>query len=304
MTINDFVNLGGWEYMPEEVDRVLATLPMPLIVCDTIKDSGKNQTRLLYQFFEKVTGHKYKCLTQTIGDCVSHGSACCIDILKCIQSILKNTNEEFINYTATEVIYALSRVEIAGGQLGGGDGSNGIWACQANNRYGCIARGKYGNIDLTIYSGQRAREWGSPRRGCPDELEPVAKQHILKTFSLVRTWEEARDAIYNGYPISVASGQGFNSTRDKDGFLRPSASWAHQMAAIAMKDDERPGVLIQNSWGANWVNGPKGKYEDIPDGSFWVDAEVFEKRMLSAGDSFAHSNFDGFPPQELNLRWI
>jgi hypothetical protein len=247
--MSDMSHLCGWHDDPAEVERIMQTLPMPFIVCDDIKDSGKGKTRLLYEYFEKVAGFKYKCLTQTIGDCVSHGSACCIDMLKCVQSLLKGTGEEFVNYTATEVIYALSRVEIAGGQLGGGDGSNGIWACQANQKFGTVVRAKYGGIDLTVYSGQRAREWGAPRRGCPDELEKVAKDHTLKTFSQVRTWEEARDAIYNGYPISIASNQGFTSSRDKDGFARASGNWAHQMALIAMKDDERPGVLIQNSWG-------------------------------------------------------
>lgn len=118
------------------------------------------------------------------------------------------------------------------------------------------------------------------------------------------TWEEARDAIYNGYSLSIASNAGFSSTRDKDGFARPSGSWAHQMAVVAMKDDKRPGVLIQNSWGPNWINGPKGEYEDIPMGSFWCDAEVLERNILSAHDSFAHSSFDGYPQQDLNLHWF
>jgi hypothetical protein len=58
-------------------------------------------------------------------------------------------------------------------------------------------------------------------------------------------------------------------------------------------------VLIQNSWGPSWISGPK-KHEQ-PDGSFWCDAEVLERNILSARDSFAFSNFEGFPPQKLSL---
>lgn len=247
--------------------------------------------------------HAFICNGYGVHNCVSMGAACGVDVLRCVQHFLLNTSEDWIAECATEPIYAFSRVEIAGGQLGGGDGSNGIWAAKAMKQYGILIRKKYGNIDLSVYSGQRARQWGMPRAGVPDELEPIAKEHIVKNYSQVRTWEEARDALANGYPVTIASNAGFTSTRDKDGFARPSGSWAHQMCLTAMKDDGRPGALIQNSWGPNWIGGPKGEH-DIPDGSFWCDAEVLERNILSAGDSWALSNFDGFPPQKLNLNFF
>jgi hypothetical protein len=68
---------------------------------------------------------------------------------------------------------------------------------------------------------------------------------------------------------------------------------------VSAVDDEykRPGVLIQNSWG-DYVKGPT-RYEQ-PKGSFWVDADVVERKMLSAGDSWALSSFQGYPKRELN----
>lgn len=247
--------------------------------------------------------HAFICNGYGVHNCVSMGAAGAVDLLRCVQHVVGGTNEQWIAECATEPIYAGSRVEIAGGQLGGGDGSNGIWAVQYLQKYGVLLRQKYGNIDLTTYSGQRARQWGMPRAGVPNELEPIAREHPVKTFTQVKTWEECRDAIANGYPITIASNQGFSSTRDKDGFARASGNWAHEMHIIAAKDDSRPGGLILNSWGTSWNGGPKGEY-DIPDGSFWCDAEVLERNILRAGDSWALSNFDGFPPQELNLRWI
>lgn len=294
--------LCGWIHNPQAVEMALESMLIPRICgVDAITDTGKGKTTLLYQYLVKLVG-KFNVRLQTIGDCVSMGAACGIDVLKCTQHFVLGTGESWVAETATEPIYAASRVEIAGGQLGGGDGSNGIWAAQAMKKYGTLVRQKYGSIDLTVYSGQRARQWGMPRAGMPDELEPFSKEHIIKDFSQVRTWAEARDAIANGYPITIASGAGFTSTRDKDGFARPSGSWPHQMCLIAMKDDSRPGALIQNSWGPTWISGPKGQY-DIPDGSFWVDADVLERNILSSGDSWALSNFVGFPPQKLDLRW-
>lgn len=302
-SVNDFINLGGWSPDERAVEDALKELSIPRICyAEGIKGTGAGKTVLLYQYLNKLVG-RFNVRLQTIGDCVSMGAACAVDVLRCVQHYVLSTGESWIAECATEPIYAGSRVEIAGGALGGGDGSNGIWAAKWVKQYGILLRQKYGNIDLTTYSGQKARQWGMPRAGVPDELEPIAKLHPVKQYSQVRTWEEARDALANGYPITIASGAGFSSTRDKDGFARPSGSWAHQMALIAVKDDGRPGALINNSWGPNWIGGPKGEY-DIPDGSFWCDANVLERNILSAGDSWAFSNFEGFPPQKLNLEWF
>jgi hypothetical protein len=133
-------------------------------------------------------------------------------------------------------------------------------------------------------------------------LEPVAKQHPIQTASKCTSYEEARDAIANGYPVSVASMRGFATNRDEDGFLRPSGVWAHQMYFCAVDDEyKRPGLLCVNSWGTSWSSG--SRRHDQPEGSFWVDADVADK-MFKAGDSFAYSGFDGFPSQKLDYLLI
>ena len=71
----------------------------------------------------------------------------------------------------------------------------------------------------------------------------------------------------------------------------------HCMAGIAVDDTERPGVLMQNSWGPSWVGGDK-RHEQ-PDGSFWVAAKDIDY-MASQGDSYALSSFMGFPVQRLD----
>ena len=300
----DYSHLMGWNDNPKEVERIMSTLPFPSVAsCIAgIEGSGRGKTVLLYKFFKMATGQDLIDRLQVGPDCVSMGSALGVDIIKVVQHVLNKTLEEFTGYTATEPIYGGSRVAIGGGQLGYGGGSNGIWAAKYVQQYGTVVRKKYGNIDLSIYDYSKAEQWGRPRVGVPKELEIVSKEHKVLTISQVSTFYELMDCVNNGYPITIASSRGFNTTRDKDGCLRPQGSWPHQMCIIGAKDDNRPGALIENSWGRDWVNGPKGEFDDMPDGSFWVDAQVLERDILSAGDSWAYSNFEGYPPQDLDLR--
>jgi hypothetical protein len=74
------------------------------------------------------------------------------------------------------------------------------------------------------------------------------------------------------------------------------------MSILGVDDEyKRPGVLVQNSWGV-WNGGPKRNNQ--PDGSFWVDAEEIEKRVLRKKDSWGFSGYEGFKPQKLNTRII
>jgi len=193
------------------------------------------------------------------------------------------------------VIYGGSRVEIGGGKIRG-DGSVGAWAARFVSKYGVIARGKYGKYDLQSYDEARCREYGS--RGVPDDLEPVAKQHPVQSVSNVRSWDECKAAIRNGYPVAVCSNQGFTMHRDADGFCRASGTWAHCMAIVGVRGGSRPGAFLLNSWGPNAHTGPRGPGDPSPAG-FWAEAPVVD-RMLKQGDSWAFSHAVGFPARKLN----
>lgn len=292
--------LFGWKDRPAEVARYVAQLPMPFFAmsASVLRGSGSGKIALLHKSLEQVHG-SFPVAYQTIGDCVSHGWALAINILKAVQITIDGRPEEWRGLAASEVIYAGSRVEIGGGRLGNSDGSIGAWAADWVTKYGVVLRGKYGSIDLSEYDGQRAKAWGARGRGVPDELEPIAKEHPVQTVSLVRSYEEARDAIANGYPVPVCSMQGFEARRDAQGFARPRGTWPHCMCFIAVDDaDGRPGLLCQNSWGPNWISGPTR--HDQPPGSFWVDADVADK-MLRGGDSFAISNLVGWQRRKPNF---
>ena len=119
----------------KEVDRVLGLLPQPLFYAAAypIKDTGTGKVVLLYKFLSQHCGGKFPIHTQTIGDCVSHGWGMGIDILKAAQ-IQAGAPETFAGETATEIVYAGSRVEIGDGKCGNQDGSVGAWAAAVRDQ--------------------------------------------------------------------------------------------------------------------------------------------------------------------------
>ena len=194
---------------------------------------------LLHKAVEKVVG-SFPINNQTIGDCVSQGEAGACQVLICTDIVLRGEAEEWRGLVATEPIYAGSRVEIGGGRISG-DGSVGAWAARWVVEYGVLVRRKYEvdgiEFDLTEYDGDRARAWGRRGVGCPNGLELIAKEHPVKTTSLCTGYDQARDSIANGYPVTVASNRGFNDVRDSEGFLRPSGTWSHEMYFCGVDDE-------------------------------------------------------------------
>ncbi len=258
----------------------------------SLAGTGAGKTVLLYEAARKVWGMDLDIGPQKIGDCVSWAYAGCVDLLACVEVIAGQSEEHSWDLrTCTEAIYALSRVEFGNFDGSYQDGSYGGWAQDAVRVGGTLSREYLGE-----YDSNRAREWGA--NGLPDQLEPEAKRHTIRRTSLILTYEEGRDAIANGYPIAVCSDRGFKLERDHDGFANPQGTWYHCMKFIGSKDDHRPGLLCMNSWGSNVHIGPKGDH-DIPEGSFWVDAEVCTQMFNRWKDSYALSQFDGYPQQPI-----
>jgi len=111
------------------------------------------------------------------------------------------------------------------------------------------------------------------------------------------SYSECIDCLANGMPVAVCSNVGFGEgqcTRDSEGFLtRKRFPWWHCMLIGGFDDaSSRPGALIFNSWGPDWVNGPTRHGQ--PEGTFWADADTIDS-MLQQGDSFALSAYLGYP---------
>lgn len=225
-------------------------------------------------------------------NCVAHSTRNAVDVARAVQIDVEKRQESFVTVGATEAIYA-SR-----GHTGEGMSCS-VAARFVNQTGGVLLRKNYPDlrIDLTRYNGTGwNRQW---LRGLPQNVVNEARKHQVKTTSLIRSIAQARDAIANGYAISVCSNVGFNSRRDQNGIASPNGTWYHAMAWCGC-DDTRTRLnetlfLVVNSWG-RWNAGPR--VHNQPEGSFWIRQSVAE-RMLAQQGSFVFSNFDGFPAQQL-----
>jgi hypothetical protein len=197
-------------------------------------------------------------------------------------------------------IYGVSRTaEDLGNKRLRGDGSVGAWAAHAVQQYGVLAADDRG---VPEYSGELSRQWGA--KGVPEQFYWQASLFKVRTVARVQSYEDVRDALANGYPVTIASNVGFQMKPVVAGgkhWGRASGTWAHQMCLIGVDDKavspftSQPGACYcLNSWGANAHGTPA---DDAPPGGFWIDRTTVE-RIVGQGDSWAFSNFDGFPVRE------
>jgi hypothetical protein len=262
-----------------------------------LKGTGAGKIALLYEAVRRVWKRDLDIGPQLGSDCVGWSFAGCVDLIACLEVVTDEPEQHSWELrTSTEAVYGMSRVEYGDYRGSRRAGSFGAWAAEAVERGGTISRRLLAErfpSEGGDYNLLRTLSWGI--NGLPDELEPIAREHRIGQTSLVRSFEEARDAIANGYPVAVGSSQGFTTQRDAEGFALPQGTWYHSMKFIGSRDDHRPGLLCMNSFGAKAHKGLKGKF-DIPEGSFWVDAEICTK-MFQHLDSYALSQFDGYPLQ-------
>lgn len=281
-------NSNGWINDPRAVEEILLELEKPYFfqAANILYSSGKGKSAYLYENFKKLGIQYPQPLQTTTGDCVSHATSIAADTLA-VTEIVNGERETWIGRSANEYFYHVSRVIIGKNRING-DGSINAWAAKGFREYGSLRRIKYNSVDLITYSASRSRAWGgSP---IPKDLYDIAKLNNINSFAAIKNFSEAADSLYNGYPIIVASNQGFTSKRDKDGFCAPRGSWGHSMGVIGYKDDSRPGVVIANSWPTYL---PGENEFGLPPSCFFCDADIFD-RMCSFNDTFSFSGFQGF----------
>lgn len=229
---------------------------------------------------------------QTTGDCVSHGTRNAGSIDYCIDAMFGET--KFRGRFATENIYGYR------GHSGqGADCARLASYVSQNGPGGFLVRDKYSegsnSVDLSVYNGSIGHNWG--RSGTPAWLNKIAAQNKAMRVYALKSVDEAIDALAMGFGISMCSGYGFDSTRNKDGLCEQQGGWAHCMAWVGVDDTDYahqtyggPLFLVQNSWG-KWNSGPK-KYEQA-DGSFFIRPKVAEA-MIRGGGGWVIASVRGY----------
>lgn len=285
---------GGPELAREQFDIIGESFHKFFIAAQT-KPTQQSEM-MLWRYIRQVHGKDADQIAQEIGDCVSWGARRAIITLMATE-IAMGDREKWVDVFAP-YLYGTGRVQIGGGRLDGGDGSLGSWQAKAVMEYGTISVDMEG---VPKYNGSVATKWGN-RPGPPKEFLEKGREHIVKSAAQITSWTQLVDAIKNGYPVTVASDQGFEMKARADGFHYPRGQWMHQMCITGVDDAWKdPYGCIQNSW-------PKDSHGEIrdfnnpdevwPACSLRVRAEVIEK-MLRQGDSFAFSGLNGFPERLL-----
>ena len=275
---------------PEETAELLAKLKTPLFGATAYRlyGSGEGKLSLPFKSLLKFDPNFGPSERQTTGDCVAHSTRNAVDITRAVEIDINKEPESFEARGANEAIYQ-SR-----GHRGQG------MTCSSAAKYvhskgGLLIRKDYGKVDLSKYNSDLGA-----RHKIPSSIYTTeAKKHQVKTISLTTTVQEARDALSNGYAISVCSGYGFSSRRDNKGIAKRSSGWNHAMAWIACDDTNKRFketlFLVQNSWG-KWNSGPR--VHDQPEGSFWI-RERDARGMLAQQGAWVFSDVDGFPARSL-----
>ena len=275
---------------PEETAELLAKLKTPLFGATAYRlyGSGEGKLSLPFKSLLKFDPNFGPSERQTTGDCVAHSTRNAVAISRAVEIDINKEPESFEARGANEAIYQ-SR-----GHRGQG------MTCSSAAKYvhskgGVLIRKDYGKVDLSKYNSDLGA-----RHKIPSSIYTTeAKKHQVKTISLTTTVQEARDALSNGYAISVCSGYGFSSRRDNKGIAKRSSGWNHAMAWIACDDTNKRFketlFLVQNSWG-KWNSGPR--VHDQPEGSFWI-RERDARGMLAQQGAWVFSDVDGFPARSL-----
>lgn len=261
---------------------------------------GQNKVACLWKTFERITKKPWVPRKQLGNDCVAMAAGAALDILTTVQIVLRRSKERWVTGTSTDMIYSGGRNLIPKSKPSGG--MCGEWVVKYLNEYGNLLRQQYGKYDLRPYTEKITKKWD--RKGIPQELLTIAKEHPLLEYAQILSWEEFRDAIAAGYPVLFcASMSGSNSRRDSDGFMTPSKKkWYHSWCGAGIVDGKRPGALLINSHGKHYGSGPKTHGQ--PDGSVWVDAKHIDRHCSNFKDSYALSLYKGFPkPEERYILW-
>jgi hypothetical protein len=302
----------GYRPDPEQTESALARMDKPLFAAAApgLAGSWDRKTNvLLYLNVRRLNGGKdVPVKFQQRGTCVSMSGSNTVNYLQwslvaaggSIEPTL--TSHAYIYGCAKEVMNDLGPAN----RSKDNDGLTGASAAEAVRKYGVVSNEEAGDNDR---NDRLAIQWAIS--GAPQAMKALGKKRLVRTTSLVKTFDEVADAAANGYPTQMCSGVGFEpvpAVRDRDGFLRRNQKWGHGMCIIGVVNvNGRIGAVCLNSWDDKWISGPNPL--DMPAGCFCIDEATVNEMLKNINprsgranyDSFAYSSFDGFPKQNPDL---
>lgn len=279
-------------YMELAAPVVAASRPL-MIVGAADQDNARKNVRL-WDARIKTAGEHFANVPQQVGDCVSWGAKNAICYRLATQQALGRSSKGGDPYSP--YLYGVARVTYGKGNPPcRSDGAVGAYAAEGFQEFGWLTEDEAG----IPYSGKVARDWGC--QGPPKAMIEKGRKRAGGDVAPVRDGADGRDAICNGYPVTVASSFGTRGTRVRDNRnVAPwDDRWPHQMCAIGYDGSLGAGreyVYIINSWGAAAHAAP---LQGEPPGGFWVTLKDFD-RICQTGDCWAWSDVPGFQAEEID----
>lgn len=263
----------------------------------------------LCDIYKEVTGQEFDDTDQNPnGTCVTHGNSKAGNLAVACMAKAGEITHPGADF-AMEPTYGLMRFEIGYKKYNSnlyrsGDGGVGSWCVEALLEYGFLLMKKYGNIDLSYYDKQRVLQYG--RNGCPDELEPIAKEKPLKNAVLLNDANQAWRLIGQLNPLVHCSNQGFSMSRNSDGTCRANDTWPH--CAIWDGRFTLPNGSKVLRYGNSWQGGRHrkgylgdpitvpGKYGPIKLSGcqFLVPLDVVGSMIRTGKETYAFEGVNGF----------
>lgn len=297
--------LPGAPYNPIEEEKLFydGILKDASHIAHLVKDNpGDGKRALLWKSREKFDPGAFEQESQTVGDCVSHGSRSATDVVRSVEIDIKGEPEKYYKRGATEPTYAYRGHS--------GQGMDPARAARFVKEYGWMVRENYpGCVDLTKYDSRIGSKLGG--RGPTDCMKELCKLHDVGEYVQPKTGDEAMSLFQNGYACHSGQNIGFRDVPNSKGIHERQGLWNHDMATVGYDDTkeiwDRRVYFVVNSWGifniqwSKWINDRTMQHilgKPIG-GMIVVDASIWEKYFLGGGSIYFYADLKGFPTKTL-----
>lgn len=251
---------------------------------------------------------------QLTGSCVGAGGGNALFTLICVQRMLsEGATKAFVPWWP----FSYGRSRTLAGMRGRGEGSFGSAFIDTIVKEGVLSADEQGLPDFRQSDGalllteKMELDWSDGQSRLVADYIDEARPHPLGTGAEIRSTEQGRDAIVNGYPWTFAClnniAAGSPRVRGSGKNARLVGSWnaygPHQQFVFAFEENEELGPLF--GVGNNW---PTSVYAQDPGGlplvSCWVTEADVAKAMRLDGEVYALSHLNWFPAQPRVLDWL
>lgn len=253
----------------------------------------------------QANGFEYPGVHQITGSCVGAGGGNAWFTLACVDAIIRNDPE-----TPLIPFWLLpyGRSRYYAGDRNPGEGSFGSAFARAAREDGVIPANSPGlpaftRTDGLVWGQSTEMSWSDGDASQTMNLLPQSRQYLVKTTAQCKSGVDVRQAVINGYSVTVASMYGHDGGRVQGTpavlLAKRSGSWSHQMSIIAVWKHPQFGWIywLHNQWGLR-AHGicPTG----APPGGVWI----LEKDVdwICQDEAFAFSQNMGFPAQTFS--WL